>query len=569
MFKFYYKVILQLLFFIITISSIHAKNLEKFHKGSVVSDYFSGILSLSDNEYVNSYNFLKRLEGLEEYHYTFSKAYIYSLINLNKFNEGYKYSKKLEKKNLDSYESDLIIGIYYLKNKQNKLAKKYFNKLYERGRKNPLQNLISRSLLNWADVENLDINSAKEKFNFLDANFKNIKYIQNAFLNCYYNNSETQSTFENLTSNKSIDFSRYNFFYAKYLNSVNKKDYAIKVIDRTLNIYPRNLLLRQLKLDLNFKKKNNFKDNFDCRNISHNLAEIFYIVSNALSNQSIPSISNFYLNIARYLNKNFTSYDILYAENIHLINNLEKTKDIYLKIKSKGNIYNWYAAKQISSILKEQKKKKDALVFLSNAFNKITEPSVYEIFDYALFLKNNEKYEEAIKYYSQVLNLISKEHNLFAAATDGRGIAFERTGNWEKAEKDFLSSLSISPNQPYVINYLAYSWIEKGIKIEQSLEMLKKANNLRKNDGYIIDSLGWALFKLKKYIQAEEYLQQAVILMPSDPIVNDHYGDSLWMRGRKIQARYYWNYVLNLEDTKNQLKTEIKNKLINGLRINL
>ena len=155
---------------------------------------------------------------------------------------------------------------------------------------------------------------------------------------------------------KISDFSRYNFFYAKYLNSVNKKDYAIKVIDRTLNIYPRNLLLRQLKLDLNFKKKNNFKDNFDCRNISHNLAEIFYIVSNALSNQSIPSISNFYLNIARYLNKNFTSYDILYAENIHLINNLEKTKDIYLKIKSKGNIYNWYAAKQISSILKEQKK---------------------------------------------------------------------------------------------------------------------------------------------------------------------------------------------------------------------
>ena len=148
---------------------------------------------------------------------------------------------------------------------------------------------------------------------------------------------------------------------------------------------------------------------------------------------------------------------------------------------------------------------------------------------------------------------------------DSRGVAYERTDQWEKAEKDFLSSLEVSPNQAYVINYLAYSWIEKGMNIKKSLEMLKKANTLKSNDPYIIDSLGWALFKLKRYQESKDQLQQAVKLMPADPIVNDHYGDVLWKNGQEIQARYYWNYVLSLKKAEEDLKEKIKIKIIKGL----
>ena len=164
-----------------------------------------------------------------------------------------------------------------------------------------------------------------------------------------------------------------------------------------------------------------------------------------------------------------------------------------------------------------------------------------------------------------MLKNIKSKHPLYPKATDGRGVAYERIGNWDKAEKDLLASLSSDPDQAYVINYLAYSWIEKGIKIEKSLNMLEKANKLKSNDPFIIDSLGWALFKLERYKESKKYLQLAVRLMPGDPIVNDHYGDVLWKNGNQLQARYYWNYVLNLKKTEENLKKIIDKKLIQGL----
>ena len=234
-------------------------------------------------------------------------------------------------------------------------------------------------------------------------------------------------------------------------------------------------------------------------------------------------------------------------------------------MEKQGTAFIWYSAKQQAKILIKEDKKKKALSLLNNNYKKLSEKNIYATFDYADFLKNNEKFESSITLYSQLIKSIEKEHPLFPKVMDGRGVAYERTGDWNKAEKDLLASLDARPDQAYVINYLAYSWIEQGVKIEQSLKMLEKANNLKSKDPYIIDSLGWALFKLKKYKDAKKYLQTAVQLMPADPVVNDHYGDVLWKNGNKIQARYYWKFVLDLKETKEELKINVKNKLISGL----
>ena len=225
----------------------------------------------------------------------------------------------------------------------------------------------------------------------------------------------------------------------------------------------------------------------------------------------------------------------------------------------------WFAAKQNARILIKEEKKEKSIKDLKKKFLKIKNKNIYTIYEYADFLKSNEQFLKSIEFYTDIINIIDKTHPIFPEALEGRGVSYERIGEWNKAEKDLLASLEIKPDEPYVINYLAYSWIEQGVNIEKSLKMLERANKLKSNDPYIIDSLGWALFKLNRYKEAKDYLKLAVQLLPADPIVSDHYGDALWKNGEEIQARYYWNYVLNLKETKKELKDIIKNKLILGL----
>ena len=283
------------------------------------------------------------------------------------------------------------------------------------------------------------------------------------------------------------------------------------------------------------------------------------------SSQTIYPLSNFYLNLAKYLNKDFLSYETLLAENFYKIENFKIAKKIYKKLSKFGEAFNWYSSKQLARILIKEEKQNEALNLLNKTYTNLKNKELYETFDYAEFLKNNEKFKDSIPFYTKILKQIKKDHPLYTEVTDGRGVAYERIGEWSKAEKDLLASLEVNPDQAYVINYLAYSWIEQGIKIDKSLSMLKKANKLRSNDPYITDSLGWALFKLERFKEAKEYLQLAVSLLPADPIVNDHYGDALWKNGNEIQARYYWNYVLKLEKTEDEQKKIIQNKLIKGL----
>ncbi len=546
----------------ISFSTLNAKNLDKYNTSSKISDYLSGSILLSQSKYSDSYKYLKKLDGLEENHSKFSSKYLYATVNSGNFNQAFNFSKKLEKRKQDTFESDLIIGIYHMKNFKFDLANQYFLKAKNRKSKSILDTYVANSLNFWSQLDNYNFNEANLIFDQLDNRLMNLKKIQNVFLNCFYGNEKVEKLFSDLTSDENIDFSRYNYFFAKYLDNNNKKKESKKIIEKSLKLYPNNLLLNQFKLDQE-NSKNHF--DFNCKNKNHVIAEIIYIASNALSSQDFYQLSNFYLNLAKYLNSNFQIFDTLMAENFYNINDYKKAKEIYSRLTKFGETFKWYSNKQISRILILEEKKEKSLQLLSRAYNDLKFKGVYETFDYAQFLKNNEEFEKSIKYYTDILNIIDKNHPIFAEVKDGRGVAYERIGDWEKAEKDLLASLEKNPNQAYVINYLAYSWIEKGVKIEKSLEMLEKANKLRSNDPFIIDSLGWALFKLKRYKESKDYLQLAVKLMPADPIVNDHYGDVLWKNGNEIQARYYWNYVLNLKKTELQLKQKIETKLITGL----
>ena len=145
-----------------------------------------------------------------------------------------------------------------------------------------------------------------------------------------------------------------------------------------------------------------------------------------------------------------------------------------------------------------------------------------------------------------------------------RGICYERSKQWPKAEADFKKALELYPDQPLVLNYLGYSWVDKGLNLEEAFKMLRRAVELRPNDGYIVDSLGWAHYKLGQYAEAAGTLEKAIDLKPADPVLNDHLGDAYWRVNRRIEAHFQWNHARDMGPDPEDLP-EILKKIKDGL----
>ncbi len=526
-----------------------------------LSDYFSGLSSFSDLDYKNSKKFFKNLKDLENQDIKYSSKFIQSLVNLGEYDEAYKLSKKLEKNNQTNFESKLILGLYEFKLGNYKKAEIYFNNLNLNFEHSSVFPILKPSLKAWTKIATSKKKQDIELLNPPHPAYNNLQLIQKTLANCFINNPGTLYEFKKIINDEKVNFSRYNFFYSNFLVNNGQKQEGIKAIKNAYENFPGNLLISQFKKSLEKGEKNN--NVFECKNASNVLAEAVYIISSALSSQMQYKLSNFYLNLAKFLNPNFISFNTLIAENFLVLKKYDSAKEIYAKLEKGGSIYKWYSAKKIAAIM-DDKNNINSTNFLYQKYNEIN-PGVYETFDLANFLRNKEEFKKSINLYSEVLLKIKKDNKLFPMVLERRGMAYEQNDQWDLAEKDLILSLKILPDEPYVMNYLAYSWVEKNRNTAKALDMLKKANDLKKNDGYITDSLGWALYKLKNYSEAKKYLTSAIKLMPLDPVINDHFGDCLWMNNKKIQARYYWKNVIKSDKADKDLKKKAEKKLLFGL----
>ena len=396
--------------------------------------------------------------------------------------------------------------------------------------------------------------------------FGNFSFINEVFQRCYLDDKNTQIYFEQVINNQtSTDYSRYIFFYINYLVENSRYQQAKKISDN-LEYLNSTLLIAQGKRWIEEEKLKEFGKIFSCRNSNDVVSELFFLVANLYSSQGDYEQSNFYLNISNYLNPKFTFNLTLLAENYYLNENYTKTSKILRSFKKKDEFYYWFRLKKEAKIILKKKNKESSLDFINLNFQKIKKPSIKMIFDIANFNKNAKKYKEAIYFYNQILLKIEVESDLYSEILYRRGGSYERMGDYKNSDKDLLESLKIRPDDAYVLNYLAYSWLERDLNIEAALQMLEKAYKFKNDDPYIIDSIGWAYYLVEDYSKAEKFLKRAVKLMPEDPVVNDHYGDILWKLNREIQARYFWNNVLNLKETDDKMKQNIRNKLIDGLQ---
>ena len=551
-----YLKILIILFSLLYQNTAHSKATEKnqFNQ-KYLSNYFSALVSVTNQKNDDAIIFFNSSKFLMNKHDNFLREYVFSLVLGGQVKNAINQIKRSNNSNF--FEGDLLLALESITKKNYKQAEKRLKKLLAYQENEAYEFVIIKILESY---NHLFLNSKIKKNS---RNLGRIDLITSSFQNCYLGTKKTDSNFLNLINSSENEYSRYLFFHLG--NIIEKKDYElVNEISKTIDPLISSLLIAQSKKWIDENKYEKFNNYFSCKSENDLLAEFFFLIANLYSSQDLFKESNFYLNLSNYLNPKFYFNLSLLAENYHLNNNLEFAKKILNELSDEEEVYHWFKTKKITQFLAEQEKDNEALDYFEKKINKFKNPSTKILYDIANIYKKFKNYEKAIEYYSLVLSKIDKNTSTYADVLYRRGGSFERMGNYEMADIDLLKSLEIRPDDPYSLNYLAYSWLERKFKIKEAMEMLNKAYNEKENDPYITDSVGWGYYLIGDYENAEKYLRKAVELMPDDPIVNDHYGDVLWQLNRKMQAKYFWKSVLEFEDTDDKMRKDIQNKLLNG-----
>ena len=534
-------------------------SLNNFNSKSL-SKYFSGILAFENKDNSKALEFFKSSKILINKHDPYLKRYIYSLVLENKISQAINVVKSNKNNsNTNFFDAYLLLILDSLKKNDLDNADVYLRKINKLADLDRFHLAITESLNQYIQV-------FKEKKILNDnKNFGKLSIITETFQRCYLGDEATDEYFSNLVDDDDADYSRYIYFYLSYLIENNRIDDAQKIIS-DLDSINTTLLLSQGKSWIQNENAEKLINVFSCKNPNDLISELMFLISNLYSSKDNFERSNFYLNLSTFLNPKFIFNLSLVAENQYFNGEYKKAKKTLKNFIKEDSFYYWFRVKKETQIIAKQRNKEESLNYITAEFKKISQPNNKQIFDIANFYKNSKKYEKAIMYYSKIIDTLNVNLDMKADLLYRRGGSYERIGDYEKADQDLLDALKIRPEDAYILNYLAYSWLERDYKINEAIEMLERAYSYKNDDPYIIDSIGWAYYLIRDYSKAENFLKRAVELMPDDPIVNDHYGDILWRLNRKIQARYFWRNVLKMDDADNDMIKNINIKLVEGLK---
>lgn len=292
------------------------------------------------------------------------------------------------------------------------------------------------------------------------------------------------------------------------------------------------------------------------------VAEIFFSTASILHNEGLNEEALIYIQQVLYLNPAFTAAHLMRGT---IYEDLKRYEDAVAEYDSlpSGTTYYYKGQLRKAYALNAMDKSKEALALLEKLSDKL--PQRHQVHltrgDILMRAKN---YTEAASAYTSALSKIGDVEADHWPILYARGISYERSGEWGKAEVDLLKALEFEPGQPDVMNYLGYSWLTQKIRMDEARDLIEQAVEARPTDAHIIDSMGWALYTSGEYESAAQYLERAIELMPTDPTVNDHLGDVYWRLGRKTEARFQWKRALSFDPEPEQVK-ELTEKLAEGL----
>ncbi len=288
------------------------------------------------------------------------------------------------------------------------------------------------------------------------------------------------------------------------------------------------------------------------------VAEALFGIAASLTDDTSTDVSVLYLRLALYLKPDFDLANILLGDRLETLQKVSDAIDVYRKVE-KDSPYYRLAQIQIATDEARLEKNDDAIRDLKALAD--AEPNDIQTWS-ALgdAYRASNKFAEAAAAYGNAIKALGKPEKKDWILYFSRGASLDRAHDWAGAEADLQQAMKLSPDEPQILNYLGYSWVDQGRDIPQALKMLERARALKPYDGYIIDSVGWAYYKLGRYGEAAKTLEDAVLLVPGDPTINDHYGDALFKVGRKLDAHFQWDHALTFGPEADQ-KSLIEKKL--------
>tara|TARA_B100001013_G_scaffold67300_1_gene35183 strand:- start:273 stop:1958 length:1686 start_codon:yes stop_codon:yes gene_type:complete len=405
--------------------------------------------------------------------------------------------------------------------------------------------------------EKKNLNKAKKKLDELEKDYviNGLRNLNLALLHEFFNKNDEAL-----------------IYYQKSINAFTQPSY--RLVEISANAFERNGNFEKAK-DIYTKFLSNSNDNLLIENslkriekkkvpnkliinLNDVIAELFSTIASTFHSDFTNNFSIIYSHFSLYLKKDFEVAQLYLAELLESDKKYLDANNLYKNIKPSSSFY-WHAKLKKARNLELLGENENSILILKKMSNEKKDR-----YDALKLLgdiyRNYDKYNEAIKFYNEGVSRIKRIEVTHWELLYSRGIAYERNDEWNLAEKDFLKILELIPDQPDVLNYLGYSWIEQNINLDQAKKFILKAADIRPMDPYIIDSLGWAYFNLKEYDKAVKELERAINLKPTDPIINDHLGDAYLKVNRELEAIYQWKKAIDFKP-ENDLEKKIEKKI--------
>lgn len=276
------------------------------------------------------------------------------------------------------------------------------------------------------------------------------------------------------------------------------------------------------------------------------MAEVFFSVGRALAGEASDDYALIYVRVAEFLRPDHVDAILLGAELLDDLGQYDLAVAAYRKVPPDSPDHP--AAELGRAEALRRAAKPDAAIEVLEQLAR-DRPGLARVYTALGDLqRQQENYAAAVTAYDRALELTAEDARSRWFVLYARGIAHERLDQWDRAEADFRAALALNPDQPQVLNYLGYSLVEKQTKLDEALDMIERAVAARPDSGYIVDSLGWVLYRLRRFDEAVEQMERAVELMPVDPVLNDHLGDVYWAVGRTREAEFQWRRALSFVD---------------------